>query len=173
MKKYQFLLILFTIASNLFSAQIKWLSIDEALEIQKTNPRPLYLLFVKDDCVNCNKIEDNLSHPIIQQYLNENFYPVKYNSNQSKNFNFQEVKFKSSKNSEGVSFEDFLHISSFPTQMFIDEDLTVLSVINGLSSARNLEPYFNLFQNKDYKKMLNKLDIDSFRNNFKHKIKKD
>jgi thioredoxin-related protein len=60
---------------------VKWMSIEEALEKTKTQPKPIILDFYTDWCGWCKKMmQTTYASPGLAQYINMNFYPVKFNA---------------------------------------------------------------------------------------------
>ncbi len=60
---------------------VKWMSLKEALEKTKTQQKPIILDFYTDWCGWCKKMmTTTYANPNLASYINENFYPVKFNA---------------------------------------------------------------------------------------------
>lgn len=82
-------LLLFIFAANFSRAQqpdemgslVKWMSLQEAMEKVKTAPKPIILDFYTDWCGWCkHMMKTTYADPGLAQYINLNFYPVKFNA---------------------------------------------------------------------------------------------
>lgn len=60
---------------------VKWMTLSEAMEKVKTQPKPIIMDFYTDWCGWCKQMmRTTYANPDIAQYLNTNFYPVKFNA---------------------------------------------------------------------------------------------
>jgi thioredoxin-related protein len=60
---------------------VKWMTLEEAMEKEKTQSRPIVMDFYTDWCGWCKKMmASTYTDPNVAQYLNANFYPVKFNA---------------------------------------------------------------------------------------------
>lgn len=60
---------------------VKWMTLEEALEKNAKQPRPIILDFYTDWCGWCKQMmKTTYANPGIAQYINANFYPAKFNA---------------------------------------------------------------------------------------------
>jgi len=93
MKKSFTLLLLFLYPILAFpqQAKIKWYSIEEADNLIKDNPRPVFIDTYTDWCGWCKKLDqETFSNPVVAEILSTKFYPVKFDAEGKKNISFQE-----------------------------------------------------------------------------------
>jgi len=76
MKYWTTAIMLFFITS-LF-AQVEWMSMNEALQAQKDEPKKIFADFYTDWCGPCKAMDKNtFAHPEVAKYINMHYYPVK------------------------------------------------------------------------------------------------
>ncbi len=60
---------------------VKWMTLEEAMKKTQTVPRPILMDFYTDWCGWCKKMMGTTyANPALAQYINQNFYPVKFNA---------------------------------------------------------------------------------------------
>ena len=60
---------------------VKWYTLKEAEELNKKEPRIFFIDVYTDWCGWCKEMDRvSFSHPVIAEYLNAHFYPVKLNA---------------------------------------------------------------------------------------------
>ncbi len=94
MKKYLVVWFFSFALLPLLSAQTKkvnWLSWDEALELSKTESKKLFVNVYTEWCGWCKRMDAlTFDQPHIAKYLNENFYPIKFDAEQKDDIEFDD-----------------------------------------------------------------------------------
>lgn len=69
---------------------IKWYSLEEAVALQKKKPKKIFIDMYTDWCGWCKRMDaTTFTDPTVANYLNENFYCVKFNAEQKNPVLFQ------------------------------------------------------------------------------------
>jgi thioredoxin-related protein len=176
MRKIFTILSLFFITLNF--AQVKWMTIEEALEAQKTQPKKILIDFYADWCGPC-KIMDKKTygHPVISEFLNDKYYPVKFNAEEKKQIEIFGRKFvnENSAHKKGRNslheFTQFMNVGAVPSTVFLDENGAPITILQGELSAKELEPYLTLISNDLFKKIKTRQEWEDFQKKFKSNIK--
>ena len=119
-------------------------------------------------------------NPDIARYINENYYAVKFDTEGDESVEFLGKKFenpqfnvnKKSNIGNQHQFARYLNITSYPTTMFIDTDLELITGLIGYFSAMDIEPYLVFIATEEYKNTKTQEQWEVYRSKFKGKINK-
>lgn len=139
------------------SKPIKWMTMEEAIEANKRNPKKIFIDLYTDWCVVCVQMETaTLNNPQIATYINENFYPVKLDAERKQNLNFKNKNFAFRPN-EGRSgiHEMALYLTrgrvSYPSVVFMDENMSNPQPVPGFQNPVRMDKLLHFFGEDYYK----------------------
>lgn len=162
------------------SQEINWISLDKAQELQTTSPKNIILDAYTNWCGPCKLMDRNtFQNKFIVQYINEYYYAVKFNAEGNEIINFKGRRFenigynknKSQSRNSSHQFAQFLGVNAYPTTLFFDDKMNLITPIRGYLVPKQLEIYLELFKNDQYKSVKSQKDFDNFLKTFKSKIK--
>jgi len=136
---------------------VNWMSLEQALEKSKTEKRKIFVDMYTDWCGWCKHMDSTtfVSAPVAK-YLNEHFYPVKFNAEQENDIVFKDKTYKFKKNgSRGYHELAALWLNnrlSFPTVVFLDENQQLIQPVPGYQDAIKMEAIINYFGSDSHKK---------------------
>ena len=171
-----YLFFLFFTFSN---AQINWMTVEQAIEAQKKNPKKIIIDFYSENNASCTIMDkQTFAHPQIIKFINDKFYAVKFNALGNSVVNFYDRIFKNSDFSQISKdkinmhqFAKFMNVNACPSIIFLDENGQTITNLNGLFSAKELEPYLSMIGSNDYKSIKTREKWENYQRKFKSKIK--
>lgn len=159
--KYKNILIVFIISFLNYAAlaqqkSLKWYTLKEAIELNKKQPRKFILDMYTDWCGWCKKMDaETFNHPAIAAYISENFYPVKFNAETHDTIEFKGKKYTNTATTQrsphSLAVELMNNKMSYPTTVYLDEELDVISSVPGYMNASDIEPVLVFFSRNFYK----------------------
>ncbi|MDG1528100.1 MAG: DUF255 domain-containing protein [Polaribacter sp.] len=156
MKKIIFLFIIGFTLNTSVQEKVNWLSFEKAIEINKTNPKPLLVSIYTDWCGWCKKMyNETYTNPIIAKYVNDNYHAIKLNGEGKEPITYKDYTFKY--NQQGKSKYHELSAAlqngklSYPTTIILNREEQLLDRIPGYLPARKMEMVLAFFIRKDRK----------------------
>ncbi len=138
--------------------KVHWLTWEQAMEKNKEEQRKIVVDIYTDWCGWCKKMDSNtFEADIIADYLNNNYYPVKFDAERRETitYNDKEYKFiKRGKNGYHELAAELLRGKlSFPTVVFLDEESKIIQPIPGYQDAQTFEMIIKYFAEDYFKKV--------------------
>ena len=138
MKKHLYITLIAIVGTTLASfappkaekETINWLTIEEAQELSKKEPRKIIMDVYTDWCGWCKKMDKTtFADEEVAQYVNENFYAVKLKADSK-----DKVTFKGKEFSKGELAQAF-RVSGYPTIVFFDKSFSKFQPVSGYRGA--------------------------------------
>ncbi|WP_397445784.1 thioredoxin family protein [Polaribacter sp. R77954] len=171
-------LALLSISTN--AQKINWISMNEALELQKKNPKKIMVDVYTNWCGPCKMLDkQTFQNKDVANYVNENFYAVKFNAEGNESITYKEREFlnpyydasKPNKRNSSHQFADYLGVRGYPTVAFFDEQSGFLYPLTGFYKPNELEFYLKLFINNKHKEIKTKEDFQEYYDTFTPEFK--
>ncbi|WP_411766520.1 thioredoxin family protein [Winogradskyella sp. A3E31] len=160
--------------------EINWVSLDEAIALQKKNPKKIMMDVYTNWCGPCKLLDKNTFHnKDVVDYVNEHYYAVKFNAEGNDVVNFDGKKFENpgykpenaNRRNSAHQFTRFLKVNAYPTIVFLDEEQKMIAPIRGYQKPKQLELYLKLFKSDEYKSMTTQEAFNTYFENFKPEFK--
>ncbi len=137
---------------------VHWYTFGEAVELQKKSPRMIMVDVYTNWCGPCKMMSAyTFEHSVIAQYLNEHYYPVKFNAETRDSVIFNGNMFVNH-NPDGTArpVHDFAvsildNKLYYPSIVFLNEDLIKVQTVSGFYKADQFEPIIKFFGSGKYK----------------------
>lgn len=148
--------------------KVKWMTLEEALEKSKTDKRKIFVDVFTDWCGWCKRMDSTtFMNPVVAQYLNDHYYPVKFNAEQQKEIVFKDKTYQFKKNGargyHELAAEWLNNRLSYPTVVFLDESHGTIQPLSGYQDAAKMEAMLNYFGTDSHKKT----PWETYQKNFK------
>ena len=177
---FRFLVLILFFSSDLtFSQNIKWMSLEKALEAQKVLPKKIIMDVYTSWCGPCRLLDKKtFGNPDVSRYISQNFYAVKFNAEGDEEIFFYDKKFsnpnynpdRKGRNSTH-DFTKFLGIRGYPTIIFFSEEGDPIIPLTGYFNVRQIEPYLKMIKRGDYAVFKDSDDIEKYIENFAYRFR--
>ncbi len=150
--------------------KINWVSFEDALELQKQAPRKILIDLYTDWCGWCKQMDNTtFSNPVIIEYINSNYIPVKFNAEQKEAIEFKGRTYEFVKQGKRGYHDLAVSLTngqlSYPTYIFMNENMEVIQPVPGFQDEVQFEMIINYFGNDSYKS----ISWNKFKEDFKPK----
>jgi|YNPMSStandDraft_1061717.scaffolds.fasta_scaffold00389_14 thioredoxin-related protein len=141
---------------SLYAQNIKWLTLEEAIKLNKTKPKKFFIDMYTDWCFWCKKMDaETFNHPAIANFIQEYFYPVKFNAETKDTILFKGKKYTNPnigmRSTHSLAAELMNNRPSYPTIVYLDEELNSISAVPGYMKPTDIEPILVFFARNFYK----------------------
>ena len=137
-------------------AEVKWISFEEALELNKANPKPILVDLYTDWCGWCKKMDaTTYKNETIVKYINKNYYAVKMDGEGKKDINFKGKTFKFVQQGRSKYHELAAAIMkgkmSYPSTAFFNAEEQLIQTVPGYLTDIRFEKILAYFRGETYK----------------------
>ncbi len=178
MGKFIYTLTIFLVfqGSNSLLAQnkIKWMTWEQAMEKSKVEKKKIFIDIYTEWCGWCKKMDKStLSEGHLALYLNNNYYAVKFDAERINPAILKDKEYKYIKNGTKGYHELAIHFlqgqMSYPSMVFLDEDLNLIQAIPGYQDVKTFEMIITYFGSNSHKtipwqRYMNTFQRDAFFN---------
>jgi len=150
--------------NHLSGSPVKWMTFEEAVEKSKTEKRKIFVDVFTDWCGWC-KVMDKNTFPDaeVAKLLNEKFYPVKLNAEQTNDVVFRGTTFKFVSQGRGGYHQLAAALlngqMSYPNFVFLDEEFRIIPIyqsstsLPGYKKPEEFHPFLSFVGSDAYQKM--------------------
>lgn len=158
------------------SQEINWLTMNEALAKQKENPKKIMIDMYTTWCGPCRLLDNNtFSNKKLSEYVNANFYAVKFNAEGDEVVNFKDQELtnpnydpnKAKRRNSQHQLAQYFGVTAYPTILFLSENADFLAPIPGYKTPQQLELFLRLFGEDRYKTINSQESFDQYSKEFK------
>jgi outer membrane protein OmpA-like peptidoglycan-associated protein len=146
-------------SQNTTVEKINWHSFEEAVALNKKNPKKIFIDIYTDWCGWCKQLDKTtFSDTTIIHLMNKCFIAVKFNAERKDTIIFNNYTFVNP-NPTGFRSPHQLASSllkgsmSYPSMVFLDEKMQMITSVQGYMKPNDLEPILTYFAQDKYLKM--------------------
>lgn len=140
-------------------SEIQWMSFEDAIKKTKKHPKKVFIDVYTHWCGWCKVMDkQTFTDPYIIAYMNANYYAVKFDAEQKDPITFKdkEYKFVLSNPAQNKGYHELAVYLlngrlSYPTIVFMDEDMNVLTPVPGFRRPKELDMMLKFFGGDHYK----------------------
>lgn len=170
-KRITLLIIAIITTFNVVAQKINWVTLNEALELQKKEPKKIMMDVYTNWCGPCKMLDKNtFQNKDVANYVNKHYYAVKFNGEGDSKVTYKEKDFsnpnydplKANRRNSAHEFARYLQVRAYPTIVFFDEEANFLAPITGYQKPQGIELYLKLFKDNKYKEMKTQEDFNKY-----------
>lgn len=123
-------------ATEINDKEIKWYTIEEALQANQKNGKKILIDMYTDWCGWCKVMDQKtFTNPEVIRYINENFYAVKFNAEHEDPITFKGKKYEfipgGRRGVHALAYTLLNRNASYPSFVLLDEDWNRFGIIKG------------------------------------------
>ncbi|NNE55628.1 MAG: thioredoxin fold domain-containing protein [Flavobacteriales bacterium] len=154
--------------------EINWMTLEEAVEAQKKNPKKIMMDVYTKWCGPCKMLDKNtFHHADVAAYVNKNYYPVKFDAEHPDPIVFNGQTYSNPNYVPNKAGRNGVHelsramgVSAYPTIVFLDEQQQMIIPLKGYKTPQDLELYLKFFYADEHKNVTTQEQWEAYRNNF-------
>ncbi len=158
LKLYIFSLIVMLFYSSFTTKSVpdtlKWVTFEEAVALQAKHPKKMLIDVYTDWCGWCKKMDKHTyTDESVIKNLAENYYLVRLNAEQKEDIQYKDkiFKYKTEYKANELAVSLLNGQMSYPTTVFLDENMNMLTVVPGYLTPKDLNPILKYFGENIYK----------------------
>lgn len=145
-----------TVVPRAKPAKIEWLTVEQAFALNQTQPRKILIDVYTDWCGWCKVMDrETYTDPRVVEYINQHYYPVKFNAEQREDVTLDGQTFKFVAQGKGGVHEFAASLLnnqlSYPNTVFLDEKLQMIQPLPGYLKAKEFHEIITFFGGEFYK----------------------
>jgi len=131
--------------------KIKWMSFEEAYELNKTKPKKIFIDMYTEWCGWCKRMDaTTFVDPVVVEYINKHFYNVKMDAERKDTVVIDGTTFVNPnptgrRSSHQLAIELLRGKMSYPSFVFLNEKSQLLTIVSGYQPAKEFEPIIHYF----------------------------
>lgn len=131
-------------------AKIQWLTIDQAFEAIKKDPKKIVIDVYTDWCGWCKVMDKNtFSDPKVIEFVNKKYYAVKLNAEQDGQIKIGDKTYTY----PDLASQLMQGRMSYPTIVYLDEKFNMIQPIPGYQDAKAFHQVITFLGDNHYKKL--------------------
>ncbi len=148
--------LIFSITVSAQETKIEWLDFEVAVEKMKTQPKKMFIDMYTDWCGWCKKMDkETFANPTIAAYMQDHFYMVKFDAERSDTIVYANRTFVNPNPGKSRSSHELAQAllrgkMSYPSYVFMNEEMKIISVVPGFFPPENFEPVIHYFGSGAY-----------------------
>ncbi len=147
--------------------KINWMTLAEAEAAAKKEPKPIIVDLYTTWCGYCKRLDVyTFSNKVIAKYINENFYPVKFDAEGTETVRFRDVDY--APKAMGKTHQLAIALTngklSYPTLVYLVKDYVV--PVSGYYSPSQLEVFLHFFADGSF----DKTPFEEYQKSFKGEL---
>jgi thioredoxin-related protein len=162
------------------TAQVNWMSFDEAIAAQAVTPKKIIVDVYTDWCGPCKLMDRNtFQNKKVSSFINAHYYAVKFNGEGTEEVNYLDNVYtnpnhdpnRRGRNSQH-EFAQAMKIRGYPSIVFFDEKGNYIQPVVGYKTPSQLEIYLKMIYNDDYKELTTAEKWQAYQDAFKYTFSK-